>query len=62
MGTPSSQSPLCLDKEVEAWPLSPSADRTGKAVFLTLDVSNNADVGLADLSVITSGTGLAKRD
>jgi hypothetical protein len=36
-------------------------DRTGKTIYLTLDVSNNADIGLADISSMTSGTAIAKR-
>ena len=56
MGAPDKQPVYCLDREVEAWALPPTIDRTGKTIFLTLDVSNNADIGLADISSMTSGT------
>ncbi|MDR6842853.1 winged helix-turn-helix domain-containing protein [Pseudoxanthomonas sacheonensis] len=60
MGAPEKQPAYCLDHEVEAWALPPTMDRTGKNIFLTLDVSNNADIGLADISSMTSGTAIAK--
>lgn len=60
MGAPEKQPALCLDREIEAWPLGPSLDRAGKSVFITMDVSNNADIGLADLSSMTSSTAGAK--
>jgi len=60
MGAPEKQPAYCLDRDVEAWPLPPTMDRTGKTIYLTLDVSNNADIGLADLSSMTSGTARAK--
>ena len=56
MGTPESEVPLCLDREGEAWPVSPSVDRAGKSIYLTMNLSSNADIGWADLSPITSGT------
>ena len=62
MGSPDKQPAYCLDREVEAWALPPTVDRTGKKIFLTLDVSNNADIGLADISSMTSGTAIAKRE
>jgi len=61
MGAPEQQPAYCLDRQVEAWPLPPTMDRTGKHIYLTLDVSNNADIGLADISSMTSGTAIAKR-
>ena len=61
MGAPENQPAYCLDREVEAWALPPTIDRTGKTIFLTLDVSNNSDIGLADISSMTSGTAIAKR-
>jgi hypothetical protein len=61
MGSPESQPAYCLDRDVEAWPLPPTVDRSGKHIFLTLDVSNNADIGFADISTMTSGTAVAKR-
>jgi Tol biopolymer transport system component/DNA-binding winged helix-turn-helix (wHTH) protein len=61
MGAPEKQPAYCLDREVEAWALPPTIDRTGKTIFLTLDVSNNSDIGLADISSMTSGTAIAKR-
>jgi Tol biopolymer transport system component len=61
MGAPKSQTPFCLDREIEAWPLPPTMDRTGKQIYLTLDVSNNSDIGLADTTPITSGTKVARR-
>ncbi|KAF1708436.1 winged helix-turn-helix domain-containing protein [Pseudoxanthomonas sacheonensis] len=61
MGSPESQPAYCLDRDVEAWPLPPTMDRSGKHIFLTLDVSNNADIGFADISAMTSGTAVAKR-
>ena len=60
MGTPKSQSPLCLEHKIESWPLGPSLDRSGKYVYVTMDVSNSSDIGLADLSAMTSGTAAAK--
>lgn len=62
MGAPEKQPAYCLDRDVEAWALPPSMDRSGKKIFLTLDVSNNADIGLADISSMTSGTAIAKRE
>lgn len=62
MGAPEKESSYCLDRDIEAWPLPPSMDRSGKQIFLTLDVSNNADIGLADISSMTSGTAIAKRE
>ncbi len=56
MGSPESQPALCVDTQVEAWPLAPSLTRDGKSIFITQDVSNNADIGFADLSSMTSGT------
>lgn len=61
MGAPKSQTPFCLDREVEAWPLPPTMDHTGKHIYLTMDVSNNSDIGLADTTAITSGTAVGKR-
>jgi hypothetical protein len=61
MGAPKSQAPYCVDRHVEAWPLPPTMDRTGKNIYLTMDVSNNSDIGLADTTAITSGTAVAKR-
>ena len=52
---------MCLDAQVEAWPVGPSLARDGKSVFVTLDVSSNADIGLADISSMTSGTVAAKK-
>jgi hypothetical protein len=60
MGVPRSQSPLCLERKVESWPLGPSLDRSGKYLYVTMDVSNSSDIGLADLSAMTSGTALAE--
>ena len=60
MGAPESQPALCLDEKVEAWPLGPSMARDGKHVLVTMDVSSNADIALADLSAMTSGTAVAK--
>ncbi len=60
MGEPKSSSPLCLEQKVESWPLGPSLDRAGKYLYATLDVSNSSDIGLADLSAMTSGTAAAK--
>ncbi|MET0581341.1 MAG: winged helix-turn-helix domain-containing protein [Pseudoxanthomonas sp.] len=62
MGSPQKQTPFCLDRDVEAWALPPTMDRSGKTIFVTLDVSNNADIGLADISSMTSGTAIAKRE
>ena len=61
MGTPENEPSYCLDRDVEAWPLPPTMDRTGKTIFLTMDVSNNADIGLADISSMTSSTAIAGR-
>ena len=61
MGAPESQPAMCLDAQVEAWPVGPSLARDGKSVFVTLDVSSNADIGLADISSMTSGTVAAKK-
>ena len=61
MGSPESQPALCLDRDIEAWPLGPSLDRAGRSVFITLDVSNNADIGLADVSSMTSVTVAVKK-
>ena len=55
MGAPDRQPAACLEKTIEAWPLAPSLTRDGKHVFITMDVSNNADIGLADVSSMTSG-------
>jgi len=60
MGAPKSQTPFCLDREIEAWPLPPTMDRTGKHIYLTMDVSNNSDIGLVDTTAITSGTAVGK--
>lgn len=62
MGSPEKGPSYCLDRDVEAWPLPPTMDRSGKHIFLTLDVSNNADIGLADISSMTSSTAIAKRE
>lgn len=62
MGSPEKQPAYCLDRDVEAWALPPTMDRTGKKIYLTLDVSNNADIGLADISSMTSGTAIARRE
>ena len=55
MGAPESQPAICLDKQTEAWPLAPSQTRDGRSIFVTMDVSNNADIGFAYLSSMTSG-------
>lgn len=55
MGASESQPAICLDKQTEAWPLAPSQTRDGRSIFVTMDVSNNADIGFADLSSMTSG-------
>ena len=60
MGEPRSRSPLCLERKIESWPLGPSLDRSGKYLYVTMDVSNSSDIGLADLSAMTSGTAAAK--
>lgn len=57
MGAPASQQPVCLDSGTEAWALGPSLDRSGRSIFITMDLSNNADIGWADLTSMTSGTG-----
>ncbi|MGH8061216.1 MAG: winged helix-turn-helix domain-containing protein [Pseudoxanthomonas sp.] len=60
MGEPKSHPPLCLEQKIESWPLGPSLDRSGKYLYVTMDVSNSSDIGLADLSAMTSGTAAAK--
>lgn len=60
MGEPSSHPTLCLEQEVESWPVGPSLDRSGKSLYVTMDISNSSDIGLADLSAMTSGTATAK--
>ncbi|MET0892331.1 MAG: winged helix-turn-helix domain-containing protein [Pseudoxanthomonas sp.] len=50
LGAPATRSPLCLDSGTEAWALGPSLERSGRSVFVTMDLSNNADIGWADLS------------
>ena len=55
MGAPEFQPATCLDKQAEGWPLAPSQTRDGRSIFVTMDVSNNADIGFADLSSMTSG-------
>ncbi len=60
MGEPKSGTPLCLEQKIESWPLGPSLDRSGKSLYVTMDVSNSSDIGLADLSAMTSGTAAAK--
>lgn len=60
MGEPKSSPSLCLEQKVNSWPLGPSLDRSGKSLYVTMDVSNSSDIGLADLSAMTSGTAAAK--
>lgn len=60
MGEPSSRPAQCLEKKIESWPLGPSLDRSGKSLYITMDVSNSSDIGLADLSAMTSGTAAGK--
>jgi hypothetical protein len=60
MGEPKSSPSLCLEQKVESWPLGPSLDRSGKYLYVTMDVSNSSDIGLANLSAMTSGTAAAK--
>jgi hypothetical protein len=60
MGEPKSHPTLCLEKNVESWPLGPSLDRSGKSLYVTMDISNSSDIGLADLSAMTSGTAAAE--
>ena len=59
MGEPKSQPTLCLEKKVESWPLGPSLDSSGRSLYVTMDISNSSDIGLADLSSMTSGTAAA---
>lgn len=61
MGTPELQPATCLDKQVEAWPIAPSLSRDGKSIYVTLDVSNSADIGFADVSSMTSGTAVSEK-
>lgn len=61
MGAPEKQTAFCVDQDIEAWPLTPVIDHTGKSLYLTMDVSNNSDIALADLSSITSGTAHSKQ-
>lgn len=56
MGTPAAEQGLCLDREAEAWAISPSADRAGEAIYLTMTTSSNADIGWAELSSLVAGT------
>ena len=60
MGAPATEAPLCLDSGTEAWALGPSLDRAGKAIYITMDISNNADIGWTELSAMTSGTVAAR--
>jgi Tol biopolymer transport system component len=60
MGQPKAHPALCLEHKIESWPLGPSLDRSGKSLYVTMDVSNSSDIGLADLSAMTSGTAEAK--
>ncbi|MEO8365287.1 MAG: winged helix-turn-helix domain-containing protein [Pseudoxanthomonas sp.] len=60
MGEPRSKPALCLERKVESWPVGPSLDRSGKSLYVTMDVSNSSDIGWADLSAMTSGTVAAK--
>jgi hypothetical protein len=60
MGEPRSRSPLCLQAQIESWPVGPSLDPTGKSLYVTMDISNSSDIGWADLSGMTSGTAAAK--
>ncbi len=55
MGAPVAQAPLCLDDGTEAWALGPSLGRSGRSIFVTMDLTNNADIGWADLAAMTSG-------
>ena len=59
MGAPVTQAPLCLDDGTEAWALGPSMGRSGRSIYITMDLTNNADIGWADLAFMTSGTAAA---
>jgi hypothetical protein len=60
MGESKSHPTLCLEEKIESWPLGPSLDRSGKSLYVTMDISNSSDIGWADLSAMTSGTAAAK--
>ena len=55
MGAARSSPTTCLEPKIESWALGPSLDRSGKSLYVTMDVSNNSDIGLADISAMTSG-------
>jgi hypothetical protein len=50
MGAPATASGVCLQRDAGAWPTAPSVNAAGTAVYATLTVSSNADIGLADIS------------